>query len=478
MLEKILKNPLTLKRLQRFKEVRLAYIALWILVILYLLSLCSELLCNNVPIYIRFNGNSFFPVFEFYSEDIFKKNGKQTRPDYKKINNSSVFTDNPDNFMVFPPIPFGPFESIEPGSIEISNNVRLEIAPLPLIGSVNIKKDYSIAGSTSFHPFIGKEKNKVKGLILTDYFDLPAELGRAMIKRFDNIKSARVIFKTDNKSGKKIEISLSNFSPRKKAPKTVRLTFREKEKPGATYRLIFKKNHESAVIKITSLNQVSGIWDEILDKERESLLYFVEKRFSKPVDSYKLIINGKHYVVNFIKNDVRFPFHPVPQHLLGIDGAGRDVLARILYGLRTSLTFGLLLVVCSMALGIFTGAIQGYYGGFVDISCQRLIEIWSALPFLYIMILMGSVYGRSFSLLLFCYGLFNWIGISYYIRAEFLRLRQQPFVEAAKCLGVSSGKIIFKHILPNAMAPVITFFPFSLVGAIGSLAALDYLGFG
>ncbi|MCD6271257.1 MAG: ABC transporter permease subunit [Deltaproteobacteria bacterium] len=142
------------------------------------------------------------------------------------------------------------------------------------------------------------------------------------------------------------------------------------------------------------------------------------------------------------------------------------------------MTFGLMLVACSMALGILTGAIQGYYGGFVDISCQRLIEIWSALPFLYIMILMGSVYGRSFSLLLVCYGLFNWIGISYYIRAEFLRLRQQPFVEAAKCLGVPSGKIIFKHILPNAMAPVITFFPFSLVGAIGSLAALDYLGFG
>jgi len=478
MLKKIFKNPLTLKRVQRFKEVRLAYFSLWILVVLYLLSLCSELLCNNVPIYIRFNGNSFFPVFEFYSEDIFNKNGKQTRPDYKKINNSSVFTDNPDNFMMFPPLPFGPFESIEPGSIEISNNVSLEIAPLPLIGNVNIRKDYSITGSTFFHPFIGKEKNKIKGLVLTDYFDLPAELGRAVIRRFDNIKSPRVIFKADNQFGKKIEISLSNFSPRKKNPKTVRLTFRKTEEPGATYRLIFKKNHESGEVKVTSLNQVSGIWDTILDKEKESLLYFVEKRFSKPVDSCKLVINGKHYVANFIKKDVRFPFHPVPQHLLGIDGAGRDVLARILYGLRTSLTFGLLLVVCSITLGIFTGAIQGYYGGFVDIGCQRLIEIWSALPFLYIMILMGSVYGRSFSLLLVCYGLFNWIGISYYIRAEFLRLRRQPFVEAAKCLGVSSGRIIFKHILPNATAPIITFFPFSLVGAIGSLAALDYLGFG
>jgi microcin C transport system permease protein len=94
------------------------------------------------------------------------------------------------------------------------------------------------------------------------------------------------------------------------------------------------------------------------------------------------------------------------------------------------------------------------------------------------MILMGSIYGRSFGLLLVCYGIFNWIGISYYIRAEFLRLRKQPFVEAAKCMGISSFKIIFKHILPNGLIPVITFFPFSLVGAIGALAALDYLGFG
>ena len=154
------------------------------------------------------------------------------------------------------------------------------------------------------------------------------------------------------------------------------------------------------------------------------------------------------------------------------------MLARVLYGLRTSLTFGMMLVGGSMLLGIFAGALQGYYGGAIDITAQRLIEMWSALPFLYIMILMGSVYGRSFSLLLFCYGLFNWIGISYYIRAEFLRLRKQPFVEAANCMGISSYKIIFKHILPNALVPVITFFPFSLVGAIGSLAALDYLGFG
>ena len=216
----------------------------------------------------------------------------------------------------------------------------------------------------------------------------------------------------------------------------------------------------------------------MLETQQTVIKENVRNRYFGPVDKLTISMGHRKYRVEFLKEDVRFPFRPVKGHIMGIDGAGRDVLSRILYGLRTSMSFGLLLVVGSMVLGIAAGALQGYYGGLLDISGQRFIEIWSALPFLYIMILMGSIYGRSFSLLLFCYGLFNWIGISYYIRAEFLRLRKLPFVEAAKCMGGSSFKIIFKHILPNGMVPVITFFPFSLVGAIGSLAALDYLGFG
>jgi microcin C transport system permease protein len=142
------------------------------------------------------------------------------------------------------------------------------------------------------------------------------------------------------------------------------------------------------------------------------------------------------------------------------------------------MTFGLILVVCSLCIGTVVGSLQGYFGGVLDLAGQRVIEVWSALPFLYVMILMGSIYGPSFQLLIFCYGLFNWIGMSYYMRAEMLRLRKQPFVEAARCLGLPSWKIIFRHVLPNGLVPLITLFPFSLVGAIGSLAALDYLGFG
>ena len=121
---------------------------------------------------------------------------------------------------------------------------------------------------------------------------------------------------------------------------------------------------------------------------------------------------------------------------------------------------------------------EGYFGGWSDIFLQRFTEIWSAMPFLYVMIFIGSTMGRSFAILLVCYAIFNWISVSYYMRAEFLRLRNCTFVEAAKSHGFSAWRIIFVHILPNALTPLITLFPFMLMGAIGSLAALDFLGFG
>jgi microcin C transport system permease protein len=260
-------------------------------------------------------------------------------------------------------------------------------------------------------------------------------------------------------------------------PKTIRLTFKE-AKPIITDGVKMVFNREREIIRDQSDPGYLQVWQQISGSDKDRLQGRIESRFLGPVDSVFIMIRGRRYEAVYFKQEVRFPYDPSKGHLMGIDGAGRDVFTRIIYGLRTSLTFGLLLVVCSMTLGIVAGSLQGYYGGILDITSQRFIEIWSALPFLYIMILMGSVYGRSFSLLLFCYGLFNWIGISYYVRAEFLRLRRQAFVEASKCMGVSAYKIIFKHILPNALVPVITFLPFSLVGAIGALAALDYLGFG
>lgn len=175
---------------------------------------------------------------------------------------------------------------------------------------------------------------------------------------------------------------------------------------------------------------------------------------------------------------ISFPFRPCREHPFGIDAGGRDVFARVVHGTGIALAFGLLLAFSGMLIGLVVGAVEGYFGGWADIACQRFTEIWSAIPFLYVMIFIGSTLGRSFPVLLVCYAIFNWIGISYYVRAEFLRLRSRTFVEAAKCQGFSAARIIFGHILPNALTPMITLFPFLLMGAIGSLAALDFLGFG
>ena len=175
---------------------------------------------------------------------------------------------------------------------------------------------------------------------------------------------------------------------------------------------------------------------------------------------------------------VSFPFRPVPEHPFGIDAGGRDVYARVVHGMRIALVFGLVLAFSGMLFGLVVGAIEGYFGGKTDILLQRLTEIWSAMPFIYVMIFIGSTVGRSFAVLLVCYAVFNWISVSYYMRAEFLRLRGRTFVEAAKVQGLSTARIIFVHILPNALTPLITLFPFLLMGAISSLAALDFLGFG
>lgn len=468
----IIRNPVTKKRLKRFRAMKRAYYSFWILLVLYGLSLFSELLCNGVPLYIHFNNGSYFPLVKYYSEDVFLGNGRQTRPDYKELRKNPVFSKHPGNYMIFPPHPYGPLESIRPETIPVANEVTMRYTPVPRVGTVDIRPDFTVAQSSFFSYFVGKTAgSSITGIDLDRYFDFPEPLKEAMQRRFANRAAPYEVFRIPY-DGRTVEVALSTYRPRAEPPDTLRLIFREiPATANDSGKIVFKKDQQP-------VHPGTEFWKAISEDERKVLVSLVAERFSNPVDDYRIVVNGRQYILSFNKADVRFPFPPVDGHPLGIDAAGRDVLARILYGLRIALTFGLLLVGASMILGIAAGSVQGYYGGKFDITAQRLIEIWSALPFLYVMILMGSIYGRSFMLLLIIYGLFNWIGISYYLRAEFLSLRKRPFVEAARCMGVPTYKIIFKHILPNALVPVITFFPFSLVGAIGALAALDYLGFG
>lgn len=283
-------SPITLRRFEKFKGMKRAYVSFWILLITYVLSLGANFIANDQPLIVRFHGNLYFPVVRFYAGSHFGL-GATDVPNYKELQKSKDFNKDKGNFMLFPPIPYGPNEAL----LELPGN-----PPTP----------------------------------------------------------------------------------------------------------------------------------------------------------------------------------PTLKNWLGTDDRGRDILTRLLYGYRISFSFALLITMVSMALGVIMGALQGYIGGFFDLTMQRLIEIVSALPFLYIVIIIGSSLGTSFVTLLIIFALFDWIGISFFIRSEFLKLRETQFVEAARALGVKDWKIMFRHILPNALTPIITFLPFDLIGAIFSLSALDYLGFG
>jgi microcin C transport system permease protein len=163
---------------------------------------------------------------------------------------------------------------------------------------------------------------------------------------------------------------------------------------------------------------------------------------------------------------------------VGTDDRGRDGLARLLYGFRISVLFALALTLFGTVIGILTGALQGFFGGKTDLAMQRFIEVWSAMPELYLLIIFSAVFDPSITLLLILLGLFGWMGLSDYVRAEFLRNRQLDYVRAARALGLSDAQIMWRHVLPNSLTPVVTFLPFRMSAAILSLTSLDFLGLG
>lgn len=205
---------------------------------------------------------------------------------------------------------------------------------------------------------------------------------------------------------------------------------------------------------------------------------FIQQQFQK--DGNWLLWPLNRYSFNTLNYYAELP-NPAPpsaQNVLGTDDRGRDVLARLLYGFRLSVLFGLALTAIGTGLGIVMGALQGYFAGRVDITLQRFIEVWSAIPELYLLLILASVFEPGIGVLLVILSLFGWMGLSDYVRAEFLRNRQLEFVQAARALGLPRRTIILRHILPNSLTPVLAFLPFRMSAAIVALASLDFLGLG
>ena len=190
------------------------------------------------------------------------------------------------------------------------------------------------------------------------------------------------------------------------------------------------------------------------------------------------LIPYSYNTINNLSAGQNAPSAPEAAHWLGTDDTSRDVLARVIYGFRLSVVYGLVVTLLTSIVGIAAGAVQGYFGGKTDLIFQRVIEIWSGIPELYFIIIVFSVWQRSFLVLIIISVLFGWTRLVGLVRAEFLRARNFEYVRAAKALGVSDTVIIFRHVLPNAMVATLTMLPFIVSGTIGSLASLDYLGYG
>ncbi len=206
---------------------------------------------------------------------------------------------------------------------------------------------------------------------------------------------------------------------------------------------------------------------------------FIREQLEKP-GNFALFTPNEYYynTLNYFSGTDHYPGHPSKENWLGTDIAGYDITARVLYGFRVSVTFGLALTLVGTVFGILIGVIQGYFAGKVDLITQRLIEVWGSMPELYILMIFTTVFEPTLLLLFFLLSLFGWIHLSDYVRAEFLRNRQLEYVKAARAMGLSHAQIIWRHLLPNSLTPVITYLPFRMSAAIMALASLDFLGLG
>jgi microcin C transport system permease protein len=206
---------------------------------------------------------------------------------------------------------------------------------------------------------------------------------------------------------------------------------------------------------------------------------FIREQLSKP-GNFALYPPNPYYfdTLSYYSSGAHNPGPPSSDNWLGTDTSGYDITARLLYGFRVSVTFAFGLTLVGTALGILIGAVQGYFGGKVDLIAQRLIEVWGSMPELYLLIIFAAIFQQSFLMLFVLLALFGWVHLSDYVRAEFLRNRQLEYVKAARALGLSHWQIIWRHILPNSLTPVITFLPFRMSAGIMALASLDFLGLG
>jgi microcin C transport system permease protein len=280
--------------------------------------------------------------------------------------------------------------------------------------------------------------------------------------------------------------------------------------PGMRSWLRFKANRRGYIsLWLFSILFVLSLFSEVLFNDKPLLVNYQDELYFPFLKSYpetafggdfeteadysdpyvrELITAGDNWVIDpiiqYSYNTINFrselpnPAPPSAQNLLGTDDRGRDVFTRLVYGFRLSVLFAFALTAIGVAIGILAGAVQGYFSGRLDLIMQRLIEVWASMPELYLLIIFASIFQPSIWLLIILLSLFGWMGLSDYVRAEFLRGRNMDYVRAARAMGLSDIAIMRHHLLPNSLTPVITFLPFRISGSILALTSLDFLGLG
>ncbi len=235
----------------------------------------------------------------------------------------------------------------------------------------------------------------------------------------------------------------------------------------------YKGSYYSPVFKNYPETTFGGIFDTVANYRDP----FITKEINDNGWILWPLIEFSYETINFSREESH-PAPPDSENILGTDDRGRDVLARVIYGFRLCVLFGLVLAVASSVIGIIAGVVQGYFGGLVDLLFQRFMEIWGSIPTLFLLLILASIIEPSFWILLLFTLLFSWMGLVGVVRAEVLRVRNFDYVMAARSLGVSEWKIMMRHILPNSLVSTVTYMPFIISGAISTLTSLDFLGLG
>ena len=409
-------DPLTATRVERFFQIRRAKYALYFILVAYLVSLFAELFISNRALVMMVDGKLYFPTYGkmLYADDFNFKVKDELELNYREF--AKHLRETKRGWALLPPIPYSPYETDNDGNSPLS----LTFKSSPVLG-------FAI-GAEDDEP--GNDRTRYNWVPIGEYDGFKMSDGTYTWIVFGNSAEPSILLQTPNSKAQWVGFAIGKTS--------------EKE----------------------SENASDYVWHKIGTDKNEVML-----------------TNGQKLTFRYSMSKNGDMFHPLPpslskQHILGTDTIGRDIFARIIYGFRLAMSFSLMVAAVTYFVGILIGIAMGYFGGMFDIIAQRFIEVWERIPYLYMVIILSSIFKPTFFLFVLINIIFSWTGKTWTMRAMTYREREHDYILAARSMGASVWRIITVHILPNIMVVIVTSLPFVISGGIGALTSLDYLGYG